>query len=231
MKHILLLTTLLITLAPLSAQAGCPQGDASKLNYIRRDNNRCEGLRDHRDASGSLSLVSFVTSTLTNLPNLLTIRVAGITNPTLEVQEFSRNYRLDDVQMNPSSNSATFPLNTKILQNAGINVNSLRAAAFIIRNASPVYYPTILGKASGSYTFVIYSPKPTAFKKIQILKLGNPKPYLDQSLSQPRVGQIPFQWKYGTAPAGAYELYLEDSLGNQQRFRFEHNPQWFNAAP
>jgi hypothetical protein len=226
MKNILLLSTLLLTLVPLSAQAGCPPGDPSKLNYIRRDNNRCEGLQDHQEASGSLSLVSFITSNLTNLPSLLTIRVAGVTNPTLVVQEYSRNYRLDDVQMNPSGNSATFPLNTKILQNVGINVNSLSAAAYVIRNASPVYYPIILGKASSSYTFVLYAPNPTAFKKIQIRKVGSSIPYENQSLSQPIVGQISFPWDYGNAPAGDYELYLEDNRGKQQRFQFKHNPEW-----
>jgi flagellar basal-body rod modification protein FlgD len=99
MKCLLWLTTLLLTFAPLSAHATCPPGNPNTLNYIRRDNNRCEGLRDRRDASGSLTLVSFVTSNLSSLSNPLMIRVAGSTNPTLEVQEFSRNYRLDDVRM------------------------------------------------------------------------------------------------------------------------------------
>lgn len=227
MKRLVWLTTLLLTCVPLAAQAICPAGNPTTLNYIRRDNNRCEGLRDRQDASGSLSLVSFVTSNLSSLTNPLTIRVVGTPNPTLEVQEFSRNYRLDNVQMKPSGNGATFPLNPRILQNAGITTpNRLLAIAYVIRNASPIYYPTVLGKASSSYTFVLFAPKPTAFKKIQIRQSGNAKSYLNQSLSQAREGVIPLQWNYGNAPAGDYELYVEDNQGSQRRFSFKHNRQW-----
>ena len=228
MPRLFWLTTLLLTLAPLSAQAACPVGQPSALNYIRRDNNRCEGLRDRQDASGSLSLISFVTTNLTSLANPLNIRVVGSPTPTLQVQEFSRNYRLDDVQMQASGNDAVFPLNSRILQNAGIkDPNRLLAIASVTRNAAAVYYPTILGQASGSYTFVLYAPQPTVFKKIQIRQPSQPgKPYLNQSLSQPRTGQIPFKWNYGSAPAGDYELYVEDSQGKQRRFPFKHNRQW-----
>jgi flagellar basal-body rod modification protein FlgD len=227
MKHLIWFTTLLLIATPLSAEAVCPKGNPTTLSYIRRDNNRCEGLRDRRDASASLSLVSFVTTNLSNLANPLNIRVAGSTNPTLEVQEFSRNYRLDDVQMQPSGNSAIFPLNPTILQKAGITTpTSLLAIAYVIRNTSPVYYPTILGKASGRYTFVLYAPKPTAFKTIQIRKLGTPKPYLTQSLRQLQEGEILLQWNYGNAPAGDYELYVQDSQNKQRHFPFKHNQQW-----
>jgi hypothetical protein len=61
-KPILFLVTLLLTLAPLSAQASCPPGNPEWISYIRRDNNRCEGKRDGRDASGNLSLVSLATT-------------------------------------------------------------------------------------------------------------------------------------------------------------------------
>ncbi|NJR52181.1 MAG: hypothetical protein HC780_24040 [Leptolyngbyaceae cyanobacterium CSU_1_3] len=227
MKRLVWLTSLLLTLAPPPAQAACPTGNPTTLSYIRRDNNRCEGLRDRRDASGSLSLVSFATSSLSNLSDPLTIRVAGSANPTLEVQEFSRNYRLDAVRMNPSGNGATFSLNPKILRNAGITTpNSLLAIAYVIRNASPIYYPTILGNASGTYTFVLFAPKPTAFRKIQIRRSGDSKTYLNQSLRQSREGEIPLQWNYSNAPAGDYELFVEDSQGSQRRFPFKHNRQW-----
>lgn len=227
MNRLIWLTALLLTALPLSAQANCPAGRPNDLNYIRRDNNRCEGLRDRRDASGNLSLVSFVTTNLGNLSNPLTIRVAGSTAPTLEVQEFSRNYRLDNVQMQPRGNSAIFPLNTKVLDRANIKTpDRLLAVAYVIQNGSPIYYPTVLGNASGRYTFVLFAPKPTGFRKIQIRRVGNPKPYLDQSLQQPREGEIAFDWTYGNAPAGDYELYLEDSRGSQRRIRFKHNRQW-----
>ncbi len=227
MKYLVYLTSLLLVFSPLAAQATCPSGNPNSLNYVRRDNNRCEGLRDRRDASGSLSLVSFVTSSLSSLADPLNIRVAGSTNPTLEVQEFSRNYRLDDVKMKPSGNGATFPLDPKILRSAGITTpDSLLAIAFVLRGSSPIYFPTILGKPSGSYTFVLFAPKPTAFKKIQILKVGSSKPLLNTSLSQMLEGQIPVDWRYGNAPAGDYVLMVEDSQGHQRRFPFKHNRQW-----
>lgn len=226
MKSLLFLTTLLC-LIPLSAQASCPKGDPTKLSYIRRDENRCEGLRDRRDASGSLMLISFVTTNLTQISDPLNIRVAGNPKPTLEVQELTRNYRLDDVKMQSKGNSAQFSLNPKILSKSGIKtVNSLLAIAYTIHSSSPIYYPTILGNASSSYTFVLYAPKATIFKTIQIRPKNNSKIYFSQSLSQPREGQIPFQWSHGNAPAGDYELYVEDSKGNQRHFQFQHNPKW-----
>jgi hypothetical protein len=227
MKPILFLSTILLTLAPLSAQAYCPQGNPDWIAYIRRDNNRCEGKRDRRDASGSLVLVSFLTTNLSSLPNSLAIRVIGSNNPSLEVQEYSSNYRLDEVKMTPRGQNSIFSLDTKIMRKAPIaNFKSLLAVAYIIKNASPIYYPIVLGNASGSYTFVLYSPSPTIFKKIQIHNLRNSKLYLEQSLSQPREGNISLNWKYGSAPADDYTLYLEDDQGNRSRFKFKHIPQW-----
>jgi hypothetical protein len=227
MKPILFLTTLLLILVPLSAQAACPQGNPDWIAYIRRENNRCEGKRDGRDASGSLMLVSFITTNLSKLPNSLVIRVAGNNNPSLEVQEYSSNYRLDEVKMKSSGQSAIFPLDTKIMRKALIdNVKSLLAVAYTIQNASAIYYPIVLGKPSGSYTFVLYSPKPTVFKKIQIRNLSNSTLHLNQSLRQPLDGNISLKWPYSSAPAGDYQLYLEDDRGNLSRFKFKHNPQW-----
>jgi len=228
MKQILWLTTTLVcTLFPLSAVAACPTTSPNPFAYVRRDNNRCEGLRDGKDASGSLSLISFVTSSLKDISNPLTIRVPGSSKPILEIQEFSRNYRLDEVKMQPSGNGATFSLNSRILRNAGITkTETLFAIAYTMRNASPMYYPTILGKASKLYTFVLYTEKPTAFRKIQIRRPGSATPLLNQSFRQPRIGSISFQWQYGNAPVGNYELYLEDSEGSTSRFPFKHNRQW-----
>jgi hypothetical protein len=228
MKRLLPLTAILVcTLFPLSAGAACPTSSPNPLAYVRRDNNRCEGLRDGKDASGSLSLISFVSSNLKDISNPLPIRVPGSTSPILEVQEFSRNYRLDEVKMQPSGNGSAFSLNSRILQNAGITKpESLFAVAYVIRDGSPIYYPTFFGKASSQYTFVLYTEKPTAFKKIQVRRQGSSTLVLDQSFRQPRTGSILVQWRYDSAPTGNYELYLEDSQGEVSRFPFKHNRQW-----
>jgi flagellar basal-body rod modification protein FlgD len=227
MKSFVPLTVLLISHTSLPVYAYCPPGDPSWLSYIRRDNNRCEGMKDGRDASSSLSLRSFMTSSLTNLPSSLSIWVAGSSTPNVVVQEFSRNYLLDDVNMIPSGKNSFFSLNTDLMRRVGIrNVNSLFAHAYVIQNASTVYYPVVLGKKSNSYTYVLYAPGSSVLEKIQIRQLGNNKTFLNQSLSQPRKGVIPFQWKYGNASSGDYELYVEDGSGNPRRFRFKHNPKW-----
>jgi hypothetical protein len=142
MKRLFLLTAALVcTLFPLSVKAACPTSDPNPLAYVRRDNNRCEGLRDGRDASGSLFLISFVTSSLKDISNPLKIRVPGSSNPILEVQEFSRNYRLDEVKTQSSGNGSTFSLNSRILQNAGITkTENLFAIAYTMRDASPMFY-------------------------------------------------------------------------------------------
>ena len=57
-------------LSSLKVQA-CSYDDQKLLDYIRRDNNRCEGIKPRIDVSGSLWLVSLATRNIKDLDNNL----------------------------------------------------------------------------------------------------------------------------------------------------------------
>jgi hypothetical protein len=225
----LLISLLLLTLSPLGSQAqACPTGNSSSLSYIRRNNNRCEGLRD-RDISSTFELISFSTDTLgTDYPSTLNIRVPGTgrTRPAIAVQSFSRNYRLDNLTTTSSDSGYTFALNTSILKQAEVPTESLRATAYITRNSSPVFFPVVLGSSSNSYEFVINSPQRLAFPTFEIRR--NNRVVFKDPRPNARSGHIRLTWEYGDAPAGSYQFYIVDENGNSRTFAFEHNPDWFN---
>lgn len=226
MNLALCLGLLLLALSPLAAQA-CPAGNSDSLAYIRRDNNRCEGLRD-RNASSGFDLVSFATTNLgDNYPSNLNIRVPGTgdTRPAVVVQSFDRNYRLDNLNSIQTSDGYSFPLNTRVLQQADVSTQSLRATAYITRDSSPVYFPVVLGQSSSAYEFVIYSPQRSTFPTFEIRQNG--KTVYKNPRNTPQQGLIRLTWSYGNAPAGSYELYIVDGEGQRRSFRFEHNSAWF----
>ncbi|NET07866.1 MAG: hypothetical protein F6K09_23545 [Merismopedia sp. SIO2A8] len=223
--RITLISLLLLSLSPLAAQA-CPEGHNRSLAYIRRDNNRCEGLLDSRDATSTIYLIAFSTSNLNSYPETLKIEVPGTGNrqPNIEVQSFYRNYRLDQLDSKYSSSGFLFPLNTNVLKKSGIPIRLLRATAYINRNSTPFYFPVILGQPSDRYEFVLYSPQRNTFPTFEIRSQG--KVLSSNPRQTPRRGQIRFAWKYGDAPAGTYELYIVDGEGKERTFRFQHDPSW-----
>lgn len=224
-SRIFAVTLLLLSLSPITAQA-CPTGNAASLAYIRRDNNRCEGLTDEL-ISDTFSLVSFLTTSLTDYSNTLVIRIPGTgnTRPAITLQSPYRNYLLDNLNIASSTSGYTFSLNTQpVLRKAEIPFTSLQATAYITRDSSPVYFPVILGNASDAYQFTINSPQRTSFPVLEIRRDG--QTVFSNPLATPRQGIIRFSWSYGNASAGTYELYLEDSNGDTRTFRFEHNPNW-----
>lgn len=224
--RILLLSLLLFSLNPLAAQA-CSEGHPRSLAYIRRDNNRCEGLLNSRNISTrTFSLISFSTSNLNSYPNTLKIEVPGTGNrqPNIAVQSFYRNYRLDELKSESGSSGFSFPLNTNVLKKSDIPIRILRATAYITRNSASVYFPVIFGQPSGRYEFVLYSPQRTTFPTIEIRRQG--QVLFRNSRQTPQRGEIPFTWEYGKAPAGTYELYIVDGEGEDRTFRFQHDSSW-----
>ena len=222
----LLISLLLLSLSPLATQA-CPTGNSSTLAYIRRNDNRCEGLRD-REISSFFELISFSTNSLSeDYPTTLNIRVPGTgrTRPAIVVQSFTRNYRLDNLSSAQTTSGYTFSLNTNILKKAKVSTDSLRATAYITRDSSPVFFPVILGSSSNSYEFVINSHQRVAFPTFEIRR--NNKAVYSSPRPNPRSGHIRLNWAYGNAPAGSYQLYLVDENGSSRTFSFEHNPDWF----
>ncbi|AFY58900.1 hypothetical protein Riv7116_6573 [Rivularia sp. PCC 7116] len=215
---------------PLTAQA-CPSGNSKSHAYIRRENNRCEGLISPNVSPGSVDLISFSTGELSNrYPSKLHLRVPmkgvpmkGKKYPELRLESYYRRYLLDKITLKRDTNGFNFPLKTTILQKAGIPSRSLRALSHINRNGNIIYFPVVLGRISDKYQFVVKNPHRRSFSKIQIRYKG--KPVFNTSRKIPRK-QIKISWKYGKARPGIYELYLEDSKNKSvpHKFRFQHNP-------
>lgn len=223
---ILLVGLLFFFLNPTIAQA-CPQkSNTRSLAYMRRDNNRCEGLQKRNVSSSTFDLISFHTSNINHYPKTLNIRVRGTgkTRPKIEMQSFYRNYRLDEINTRHTTSGFNFPLNTTILKRAGIPWKTLRSLAYIVKKSRFIYFPVILGKSSGKYEFIINSPRRTTFPTLKIRRNG--KTVLSKSLKSPRRGHIKLTWKYGKAPAGLYELYIRNGKGRRRTFLFKHNPKW-----
>ncbi|MEL4898582.1 hypothetical protein P9B04_24545, partial [Crocosphaera sp. Alani8] len=103
----------LLNMTGLTANA-CPTGRPTDISYIRRDNNRCEGIKDRRDVSNNFELIAFSTTNLTNYPDTLKIRVPGREGdkPIISIQSYTKNYRLDEVEARYSNSGFIFNLKT-----------------------------------------------------------------------------------------------------------------------
>ena len=87
---LLFIGLLLFCFNPKVAQA-CPRTrNPRSLAYVRRENNRCEGLQRRNISSSTFDLISFSTSNINRYPKTLNIRVRGTgrTRPIIEVQSF-----------------------------------------------------------------------------------------------------------------------------------------------
>ncbi len=207
----------------------CPVGNARSLAYIRRDDNRCEGLRD-RNISSRFELIAFSTGEVNNYSNILKIRVPGTTTkiqPIIKLQSLFRNYLLDQFQSMDHSSEFTFDLKTNpVLQRANIPANSLLPLAFIEQNSKRNYYPVILDKASDSYKIVIYTPEYRTFPKVEIRQNGKLIPSNLKPRNIADNGAIVFYWEAKNTPPGTYNFYLEDGDGKSLSFSLKHNPNW-----
>ena len=228
MRRIAFLTLTILSLTPLSAIA-CQNGHPDSLAYIRRDNNRCEGLKDGQDVSLSFRLTSLVSRSLNSYPDTLTVKIPAPNNskPNLVIQSFFRNYRLDEIKLEPNF---IFNLPTAILQKAKIPLNKLRALAYITQKSERVYYPVILGTPSPQYEFVIYSPERVVFTNLEVRQNGKVIPGSQSPRPNPIQGEVVYTWNPANAPEnGRYELYVQAKGENQTRaysYYFEHQNNW-----
>ena len=228
MRRIAFLTLTILSLTPLSAIA-CQTGHPDSLAYIRRDNNRCEGLKDGQDVSLSFRLTSLVSRSLNSYPSTLTVKIPAPNNskPNLVIQSFFRNYRLDEIKLEPNF---IFNLPTAILQKAKIPLNKLRALAYITEKSQNVYFPVILGTPSPQYEFVIYSPERVVFTNSEVRQNGKVIPGSQSPRPNPIQGEVIYTWNPANAPVnGRYELYVQAKGENQTRaysYYFEHQNNW-----
>ena len=231
MRRIAFLTLTILSITPLSAIA-CQNGHPDSLAYIRRDNNRCEGLKDGQDVSLSFRLTSLVSRSLNSYPNNLTVKIPAPNNstPNLVIQSYFRNYRLDEIKLVKSASNFIFNLPTTILQKAKIPLNKLRALAYITEKSQNVYFPVILGTPSPQYEFVIYSPERVIFTNLEVRHNGKVIPGSQSPRPNPIQGEVVYTWNPAKAPEnGRYELYVQAKGENQTRaysYYFEHQNNW-----
>ena len=216
----------ILTFTPLAVFACRPSKDPKSLEYVRRDDNRCEGLKDRNASFTSITgLVSFATglTSLSGYPDILNISVPSKNRvpPSVEVQSYVRNYRLDELEVIPALKGFTFSLNTQILQKVGVPASSLLAIAYSLQDSQRVYFPVILGKATGEYIFVINSDQRVSLPVFEIRQ--NNRTIYQQPQKIPDTSHR-LTWNYSKASPGTYELHLVDNLGKSYTYYFEHNP-------
>ncbi|MBP0015559.1 MAG: hypothetical protein J7545_09805 [Roseofilum sp. SBFL] len=237
-KIFLTLLSLWVTLGATPAFA-CPLGNPDSVDYIRRDDNRCEGLVN-RPISASIRLVSFSTGAPAAYPNCLTLRIPGINQmPQFKMQSFLRDYLLDKLSTTAVrfiNNGMEYDLDTQpVLRSGKVPPNSLRAIAYITEKSEKIYYPVILNPSSEYYEFTLYvgGNARTTFPTLQIRKDG--RVYHNIPQNNPKTGEVRFSWNFDEAPAGRYELYMvikqqrpgQPQNNDTQIILFYHNPAWF----
>ncbi len=232
MKYTAFFTSLFIFGLSIPAQA-CPSGDPKSTVYIRRDDNRCEGIKQ-RNSDRGLRLISFATIGIKSYPNTLTLKIPSIANakPDVRVQSLGKNYILDDVSLTSNNSLFIFSWNPFVLNQAQILPTSLRALADVNLDSQVVYVPVILERTSGQYQFVFYTPSRAKFTTVQIRRNG--KVIHTSPRNNFQGGEVVFNWDGRNIPAGRYELYViaeQEQIGRPpekitRQIAFEHNPNW-----
>ena len=227
-KKLLLTTILLLGLVP-SPAAACPRSVPNSLAYSERDNNRCEGTRDQSAAASDLAVVAFYTTTLTDYPSALAIRVPGApSTPEIAIQSNVRSYLLDELTLGKSGVEYLFSLNPQtVLRRANIPFSTLRGVAYYVLPGSVrMHYPLILNQASSQYKFVIYRAQSTTLPTVEIRNDRTGQVVWNQPINTESSGYLTHPWAYGNAPAGRNTLLVKDNKGTARVFHFEHNPDW-----
>lgn len=215
----------MVSFSQLPAQA-CDSGNPQSIDYIKRDNNRCEGIKNRR-VTGGVNLISFATRSIPQLGSTLKLAVPQVyrETPEITVRSMVKDYQLDSISPQKVPQFYIFTWATQVINSAGVPKDSLRATAFNPSNR--VYLPVILGKTSGKYEFILYSSKPAKINSFKIL-LNNKVVHT----SSPKIstgGEIVFIWDAKTATAGNYQLLYEVETGGRKfskKESFQHNPKW-----
>jgi hypothetical protein len=233
---LLFASVIALTLSQMPALA-CPEGNPRSTAYIRRGNNRCEGIKREPVSANSLRLISIATRNIPSYPAEVSMKIPGINGggkPEVKVQSLDKNYQLDNPSLTENSGFYTLLWDSYVLKQETVPSNSLRALASVNFGSQVVYAPVILGQSSGQYEFVFYSPSRVKFPVFRILRNGK------EVYSNPRkvaqTNEMIFTWDGRNAPAGRYELQIEAEIEPRgkptekinRKFVFEHNPNWLN---
>ncbi|MFP5270040.1 hypothetical protein [Coleofasciculus sp.] len=242
MKYKLLFASLLLcSLTNVSASA-CPTGDPKSIRYIRRNNNRCEGIigiNDNIPISATFQLISIATRNLNKWGETLTIQlppVANSSNPEVKLRSIEQDYQLDKIDIPP--NTSRFSFSTYVLKKAQIPVNRLRAIAWVnFEDLAHTYIPVKIGNPSHEYEFVFFTSNWTKINKFTILHDGKKEVYSHQRRNSQSPGEIIFKWEASNAPTGRYVLKIEAEVDRRgvvapesikQDIVFFHDQTWLN---
>jgi len=231
---LLFASVIALTLSQMPALA-CPEGNPGSTAYIRRDNNRCEGIKREPVSANSLRLISIATRNIPSYPAEVSMKIPGINGggkPEVKVQSLDKNYQLDNPSLTENSGFYTLLWDSYVLKREDVPSNSLRALASVNFGSQVVYAPVILGQSSGQYEFVFYSPSRVKFPVFRILRNGQEVYSNPRNIAQ--TNEMIFTWDSRNAPAGRYELQIEAEIEPRgkptekinRKIVFEHNPNW-----
>ena len=218
----------------------CEAGDPNRVDYMRRENNRCEGIYPTTNVSTSLRLISLATR---NLPptygDRLSLRIPhnGSAPPILRIQSIPNRYILDNPQLTPNASGFTLNWSTFVLQKAKVPVNNLRAIA-ILDESQPIYIPVLLGPPASEYEIVFYSPNRTTFRQLEIVRVRDNQVVYTHPRTTPQTGEIRLTWNPRNAPAGDYLLRVVAEIEQMSRppetrssqIMFRHDPNWLQPS-
>ena len=231
---LLLASVIARTLSQMPALA-CPEGNPRSTTYIRRGNNRCEGIKREPVGANSLRLISLATRNIPSYQAEVSMKIPGINGggkPEVKVQSLGKNYQLDNPSLTENSGFYTLLWDSYVLKREEVPSNSLRALASVNFGSQVVYVPVILGQSSGQYEFVFYSPSRVKFPVFRILRNGKEVYSNPRNIAQ--TNEMIFTWDSRNAPAGRYELQIEADIEPRgkptekinRKIVFEHNPNW-----
>ncbi len=237
---IFIISIFILGLSSQMAALACPDGKSPKsIDYIRRDNNRCEGIKSIQIEGGdSLNFISIATRKLDSYGKNISIeipRMSGDNQPIVSIRSFSDDYRyqLDDFSLSKTNERFRFNWSSYVLKTKEIPPSSLRGLARYDIGTQPVYVPTIIGQKSNNYEFVFYSQSRVKFNVFKIIAPDGKQIY-STNRPNPQSGETIFNWDGSKAPAGRYKLQyiaiIEPTNRDSQRIAaniiFEHNPDW-----
>lgn len=228
-----LLSGLLLWGLFMAPAGACPTRSSNPNDYIRRDNNRCEGILSRSVVSGSIELISLTSSRGSMPRDALTITIPASTNrsPVVLIRALEERYQLDQMDLSRSQNSYTFSLPTRVLSAVGVQLDELRATA--TSGSQVVYIPVILNQSTNQYRFVFASSNSVRFTRAEI-RQGN-RVFASWGRQLPRRGEKAFDWNNPTdAPAGRYRFSYTAEIEQRNRppetisrtITFEHDPAW-----
>lgn len=220
-----------------SAQA-CEPVNSQSLDYGRREDGRCEGIR-RTPISGSVRLVSLVIRGSSSLGDDLLLEVPTTTaggQPSVRLQTYNTNYLLDRIPWSLNGQYFSYRLNTRILRRSQTSISSLRARAYDDFGLS---FPVRVGGRGTGYEIVFLAQRPTRFSRLAIEGRNDNRVYYETSLNVFEDGEIRFTWdgkdRRGN-PAAAGDYVIKYSVATEQRngppldddnnHPFRHHPAW-----